>query len=385
MNPHPSARGTVGVAALDLLDPKARRVSNPYRWRMAVELTRLLQQMGYEVAWWQVGDGWRIELLPGVPIYGILRGEMQLHTHPLAAEDFLEKAGDIDWAIYFDFILAYPQVHDRSLAIADGMTWDDSLHEARLATESERREWQRRVWMALQAPLKVVSTDTALIQWAMATWPGLGHRFVYIPNFVPELGVLDLREHPLGAMHQERESRDTVRVLFPGPLTPEAGISEVVRAMDSLLERHAALEFFIWARGAPPIEDYLCRWVSERPRSCFESLLLVAPLLEAVDIVLFPAKSGQGTTMACLQAMNAGKVVVVAQTGGLTDLVLHDHNGLVIPPQAARIAEAIDELIAQPDRRTTLGRHARATVREAFSLRRWRDRWRELIRAVIPG
>lgn len=63
-------------------------------------------------------------------------------------------------------------------------------------------------------------------------------------------------------------------------------------------------------------------------------------LLSNVDVVIFPAKSGQSTSMTCLQAMAAGKVVVVAQTSGLTDIVLHDHCGVVIQPTTERLIRA---------------------------------------------
>jgi len=360
----------VGIATLRLLDPRTQHVLDADRWRHATELTRLLLDLGHRVAWWQLGGGWRGELLPAVPIHGVLRGDCQLLTWPRACEDFLERAGGVDAAIYFDLVLAYPQVHESSIAVAHGIDCDDPLFECQLPTAEERDEWKRRIEMAVRNPRKVVATDIGFIHWATATWPGLQHAFEYIPGFaIPSWGV-DRADHPL-------------TILFPGTLAPEHGISETIRAMEVLLARHPHVRFWLTGPGTPAVLKYLAAWVGRYPGARLDPRPLTAELLREVDIVLFPVKSGHGPALACLQAMAAGKAVVVGYAGGLTGLVLQEHTGLIVRQTADDLVEAVEELLANHPLRESLGRNAQEAVANGFALEQWRKRWTRLIAQVF--
>ncbi|HBF38853.1 MAG TPA: hypothetical protein DDW50_16230, partial [Firmicutes bacterium] len=307
-------RGSVAIAALKLVDPMTRRVLSRDRWHYAIELSKLLLDLHYEVAWFQIGDGWKSQLIPGVPLFGVLQDSAQLFTWPKASDDFYEKTHGFEWTVYFDLILAYPQVHEVSIAISHGIAWDDPLFESLLPTETEREEWKRRLWMALRAPQKVVTVESGLIHWATATWPGLYNSFEYIPNFVPSWvdeespspGMAEFGEHVEGS----------IKILFSGAMTPEAGISETIRAMESLLDRDNRLEFYLFGYGSEATVKYLMEWAEKHPRSHFQAGLIPGKVLAQMDIVLFPGKSCQETSMSCLAAMSLGKTVIVGQNSG---------------------------------------------------------------------
>lgn len=376
----------VGMAVRQLVDLEQRKVVSHERWLYAVELTKLLVDLGYHVEWRQLGNGWCTEIIPGVPLWGTLPGEAQFHTYPLASEAFLEQSGDVDWAIYFDPILAYPQAHPLSIAIDHGVYWDDAMFESSLPTQTVRDEWKRRLWCAYTGVRAVVAVDTGVIQWATATWPGMHYRFTYIPNFVPPAS-----EQPAGEQKPEMlaaaepvENRP-FRVLYPGQLVPSEGVSEVVRTMEYLLESSNSYQFYLIGSGSDEARRFMTEWANQRhPHVCYQPQPLSESLLAQMDVVIFPAKSGQGTSMLCLQAMAAGKPVVVAQTGGLTDIIIHDHNGVVIQPTAERLVRVLEELRQQPERRRLLGHHARQ-VAASFSLEHWRARWRRFLEHVGLG
>lgn len=364
----------VGLAAVSLVDAGTRRILDADRWTYAVELTRLLQGRGYRVAWWQTGDGWRGEVLPGVPLHGTLRPTCQLLTWPRACEDFLEQANAVDAAIYFDLALAYPQVHEISLAVAHGMDWDSALHASRLPTDEEREEWRRRLGLSLRNPRKVVTADAGIMHWAAATWPGLQHAFEYIPGFLSALPPA-----------VEAPARPGVTVLSPGPFSPERGISETIRAMEVLLARYPDLKLRLSGSGTPRIEAFLREWVDRHPGAGMDSHPLTCELLLDADIVLFPVKSGPGPILACLKAMAMGRAVVAGWAGGLGGLILQDHTGVVVAPGAENLVEAIAALMSCPDRRRWLGHHAREAAVRGFSLDRWQQRWTRLLDRVFPG
>lgn len=64
-----------------------------------------------------------------------------------------------------------------------------------------------------------------------------------------------------------------------------------------------------------------------------------------------------------LEAMAAGKpVLTVADAGGVTEFVQDGVNGRIVPPQEAALAQALDELLADPARLLAMGEAAQLTA-----------------------
>lgn len=367
-------QGSVAISTLKLIDPKSKKIVSRNRWHYAVELSRLLQDLHYQVTWFQIGNGWKSQLIPGVTLCGVLRDGPQLFTWPQTSDDFYEKTHAFEWTIYFDLILAYPQVHENSIAVSHGIWWDDPLSESNLPTEAEREEWKRRLWIALKSPQKVVSVESGLIHWATATWPGLYHTFEYIPGFVPTW----VDEASSGIPEFPKSSEASVKILFSGALTPEAGISETIRAMEVLLETDPSFEFYLSGEGSEASIKFLAEWSGKYPQSHFHPGAVSQQTLAQMDLVLFPDKCCQETGMSCLAAMSLGKPVVVGQNSGLSDLVIPDHNGIVINPTDQDLINVIRHLAGQPEFRCRLGENAR-NVAQCYTLPVWRQRWQRLI------
>ncbi len=102
-----------------------------------------------------------------------------------------------------------------------------------------------------------------------------------------------------------------------------------------------------------------------------------------MDIAIIPTKASEGTSLSCLEAMASGCAVIAGCTGGLTDLIIHEYNGLLLRPLNTRtLMEALSCLIEDPELRQRLSINAR-TVSESFSLEKWKHRWRKVIEAVF--
>lgn len=252
--------GKVGILTSNFFDPSGQRLIYGGAERYGLELTRLLLEMGYEVEWWQVGSGWERELMEGVKIKSLPVSESPYETMPALNQGFLERAVDINYAIYFVTFLAYPQVKEKSLSISHGIYWDYPLFDQIINGEDGRREWLRRLKIALSGPEKIVSVDTATIEWVKATWPGFDHKFEYIPNFVdPDRFNPKGRKRPM--------ERKPFRIIFPRRITTVRGINEVVRAAEILTERYPEIEFHIVGRAhQDELEKELMRWASEHER-----------------------------------------------------------------------------------------------------------------------
>jgi glycosyltransferase involved in cell wall biosynthesis len=68
---------------------------------------------------------------------------------------------------------------------------------------------------------------------------------------------------------------------------------------------------------------------------------------------------------ATLEAFHAGKpVITLTDSGGMAELVEHERSGLVVPPTAVELAEAMETLWADRGRCRALGEAAQARLRQ---------------------
>lgn len=80
----------------------------------------------------------------------------------------------------------------------------------------------------------------------------------------------------------------------------------------------------------------------------------------------------EGMPLAVLEAMAYGLPVVATRVGAVPEVLVHDHDGLLVQPhQPAELAEALRRLIENHKLRTKLGANARAAAVSRFSLARF--------------
>jgi glycosyltransferase involved in cell wall biosynthesis len=81
------------------------------------------------------------------------------------------------------------------------------------------------------------------------------------------------------------------------------------------------------------------------------------------------ASFSEGMPLVNLEAMACGTTVVTTDVGGAAEAVLDGATGLVVPPgDAGALADAIEALARDPERRRALGTAGRERVREHFSI-----------------
>jgi glycosyltransferase involved in cell wall biosynthesis len=75
----------------------------------------------------------------------------------------------------------------------------------------------------------------------------------------------------------------------------------------------------------------------------------------------------EGLPMAMLEAMAAGKAIVVSGVGGIPDAVEDQENGLMVQPGDAQgLATALARILGDEQERQRLGARARKTIEERF-------------------
>ncbi len=186
----------------------------------------------------------------------------------------------------------------------------------------------------------------------------------------------------------------------PGPVRREAGVppdAPVVAAVGRLepVKGHRVLlEAFAQVRArAPQAHLVLAGDGSERPaleaRAGAEDLRGavrflgvrkdVPAVLAAADVFALASVGSEGSSRATLEAMAAGLPVVASAVGTLPDLVREGETGLLAPPgDAQALADGLCALVADPARRRTFGRAARARAEAEFDERRFARRMKDL-------
>ena len=196
---------------------------------------------------------------------------------------------------------------------------------------------------------------------------------------VAPMPVLPDHFHPGG-------TRDGNRLLFVGKLNTQKGIGHLLKALSRMRAR--------------PVLEIVMGVGSERDRGPTEALaqsLGVAeqlrwfPLLSQAELVrryqeataLVAPFVGEGLGLVPIEAQLCEAPVVGFASGGLTDIVQTERTGLLVPPgDAVALAEALDRLLALPDRGATWGREGRRRALEAFGPAGAARRYAELYRRL---
>jgi len=179
-----------------------------------------------------------------------------------------------------------------------------------------------------------------------------------------------------------------LRVLYAGTIGMAHGVETLLDAAERLEERGGApVEVTIAGDGAEAarLRDRLAERgpANARMLGAVPSDRIPALYAECdVAVVLLrdrPIFHGALPTK-MLEAMAAGRPVVLAARGEAARLIEETGSGFVVEPESpAALADALAALATDPERRSRLGATGRRTVEERFGRAAWLDRWRELL------
>jgi len=198
-------------------------------------------------------------------------------------------------------------------------------------------------------------------------------RVFYLPNPV------DTRMFSPASADDRRELRarfqlppDAVVAAFVGRLSREKGALELITAWAQLQPRAVLVMIGPAMTDHPWDVSADVRQVVERQGLGPSVRLLggqptpvVASWLRAADFAVQPSHF-EAMGLAAAEEMAAGLPVIASDTGGYRDFIVHDENGLLVPPRdVPALAAAIARLTSDGALRDRLAKNARTTA-EAF-------------------
>ncbi|HVE79533.1 MAG TPA: glycogen synthase [Gemmatimonadaceae bacterium] len=196
-------------------------------------------------------------------------------------------------------------------------------------------------------------------------------------------------------------------VLFVGRITRQKGILHLVRAIRHLTPGAQV----VLCAGAPDTEAIAAEMtalVDEARREARAAVVWIPEMLPKEDVI---ALYTHAAVFVCpsvyepfgiinLEAMACETPVVAAAVGGIPEIVVPGETGLLVPLDAEgggsaeprdpegfsrALAAAVNELMAAPERRSAMGRAARARVLAHFSWRHIAEVTMEFYRELVKG
>ncbi|MEN6336505.1 MAG: glycosyltransferase family 4 protein, partial [Phycisphaerales bacterium] len=149
-----------------------------------------------------------------------------------------------------------------------------------------------------------------------------------------------------------------------------------------LLEQYPVVEFTFAGEG--PDERWLRETFARQPRVTIVKYLPQdsTEIHRRHHIAVVPSLASEGTSLSVVEAMGAGCAVVATCVGGITNLIIDGHNGLLAMPNAESLHAALRRLIENAPLRRDLGIEARRCAEVSFNLPLWKRRWRAVLEQV---
>lgn len=109
----------------------------------------------------------------------------------------------------------------------------------------------------------------------------------------------------------------------------------------------------------------------------------VPEVLSSLDLFVLSSLS-EGLPLAVLEAMAAGKPVVVTNTGGTSEIVQDGDTGFLVPPgDANALAERMCQILESPTKANDMGLHARERIEREFTIPHMIQRYEQLYESIL--
>lgn len=163
---------------------------------------------------------------------------------------------------------------------------------------------------------------------------------------------------------------DIPLVIYTGRLVSGKGLEELLRAMKRLHTSQTPVHLLIAGDGElrPQLEEAVIQYGLSQLVTFAGFRRDVPDLLAAADIFALPSHS-EGLPLSLLEAMAAGKAVIVTPVGGMSGTIVDDETGLFVPvADVIALAAALERLAADAGLRARLGAAAQSYIRQHASI-----------------
>jgi len=163
------------------------------------------------------------------------------------------------------------------------------------------------------------------------------------------------------------------------------GIHYMIRALPSVLNKFSGAHYVVVGDGdyRQPLEE-LARSLGVADRVLFLGYKENIPeLLSASDLFVFPTLNDALPTV-LLEAMAAGLPVVASEVGGVPEILMHEKNGLLVPPaNVPCLIDACDRLLSDHRMANQMKEAGREVIMKRFDINQQVDNLKNLYFQLI--
>lgn len=350
----------VNIYTVTFFDYEGKKLYNGGAERYLIDLADVLKKMGWIPRIVQAAHGSWTRMYFDLEVIGINWSEEGM----LGLSRNFSHSPRAACHIYSPFTIAASHASSPSIGISHGVYWDNGSNTI------ENTATKLEVLSGILHCSTVVSVDANTINAVQSVRPDLATKLIYIPNYV-DISRTEAR-------HKEHAQ---LTVLYPRRLYAPRGFDLSIEAAAIILKKHRHVRFLFVGDVLSPEVDELQNLIRKFPGRVEHITLPFENMSQAylrADIAIIPTKHSEGTSLSCLEAMQFGLAIVSTFVGGLSNLVLDEFNGLLIPPTSEALSGAIDRLVSDADLRHRLGGNAQE-VAKCFSKAKWQNAWTKLL------
>lgn len=215
-------------------------------------------------------------------------------------------------------------------------------------------------------------------------------RIICVSDHVKDFVINHEKINPLkvkvvynGVLRQDGLSRGESRELFAvkdseiiitivANLLEGKGHKVLLNALSLVLKQHHDLK--CWIVGEGPLDSNLKAYAKqlniESNVKFWGSRKDVPQILTASDIFVLPSIQREGLSIAAIEAMAYHVPVILSDTGGLSELIDHQKNGLLVASgDVIDLSKAMEELITNPEKRAFFAKEAAKKYEQCFHLK----------------
>lgn len=183
---------------------------------------------------------------------------------------------------------------------------------------------------------------------------------------------------------ESSEEESPVRVLLAARILWDKGIQEYVDAAKILDDRGESVEFLL--AGEPDLEtpgyvhtDQIQSWHEDGVVNWLGHCSAMPSLLRSVDIAALPTHYNEGLPRFLVEAASTGLPIVASDLEACRRVVENGVNGYVVPKKdPERLADAIQRLVQNGERRREMGQVSRRIAVSEFAEREVVKDWLDL-------
>lgn len=369
---HDGSRGPheIAIAVTAFLDETELQPQAGGLQRWCRDLSSLLRRKGLSVTVFQKASRpFRTTMEDGVQVEGICAPE-RFWGHWAYGRKLLQRVGQRAVAVFVSQELMLGCKLERAVAVNHGIWWDSDF-------PTWKRALNRRIQAhTLATARRIICVDTNYINWCHAEIPRRNlwrEKLCYVPNYADEV---QFSSNLCG--HRPQNGRP-LRILYPRRLAARdlaadgRGAGLFLEALLLLRDQGVAFEAEFAGPGAlkDRIESFAVRnGIASQVLTTNYALDEMPSAYRSADIVVVPSTAHEGTSLAAVEAIAAGKPTVVTHIGGLPNLILNGVNGFVADLSAESLCRGL-LLAAEKCGDEAWSREVSQLTARTFGKRRW--------------